>query len=330
MSLISVIVPIYKVEDYLEKCVDSLLCQTFNDLEIILVDDGSPDHCGKICDEYVKKDSRVRVIHKENGGLVSARKAGAREATGDYVACVDGDDWVSLEYFEHFAKVLQQYDADIVCCGHWNAFEGSNEPHPCNAPAGYYGRDKMERDIYPFLIEGKDNSYFDPTLWGKVFRRELYVSAQEKVDDRISICEDFVCTRLCISNANSMYILEDCLYYYRQNPQSMTKKKRPFSWPACELVASFPKEHIDISYGDFENQIRRRIIHDAFNVAVTQFYSDRPYREIVSNINNELSKPLYADAIKNCDYQFGSMGYFARMALKYRLYWLMWIYSKIK
>ena len=102
--MVSVIIPIYKVEQYLARCIDSVLRQTVSDLEIILVDDGSPDACGAICDEYAKKDDRIRVIHKENGGLSSARNAGIKIAKGEYIAFVDSDDWID----ENFIKLLKE------------------------------------------------------------------------------------------------------------------------------------------------------------------------------------------------------------------------------
>ena len=95
--MISIIVPIYKVEKYIRQCVDSIINQTYEDIEIILVDDGSPDNCPQICDDYAKTDSRVKVIHKENGGIMSARKAGLKVATGEYIGFVDGDDWIEAD-----------------------------------------------------------------------------------------------------------------------------------------------------------------------------------------------------------------------------------------
>jgi glycosyltransferase involved in cell wall biosynthesis len=111
---ISVIIPVYKVEKYLRQCVDSVLAQTHSDLEVILVDDGSPDNCGAICDEYAEKDSRVKVIHKENGGQGSARNRGLDAATGEYIAFVDSDDWVDSDMYESLLKLLLEHDADIA------------------------------------------------------------------------------------------------------------------------------------------------------------------------------------------------------------------------
>ncbi len=114
MPLVSVIVPIYKVEKYLRRCVDSLVTQTLRDIEIILVDDGSPDGCGKICDEYAEKDQRVKVIHQRNGGAASARNAGVKAAQGKYVAFVDGDDWIEKETYADLSAAAASVNADLV------------------------------------------------------------------------------------------------------------------------------------------------------------------------------------------------------------------------
>ena len=116
MPAISVIVPIFNVENYVRKCVDSILNQTFSDIEIILVDDGSTDASGRICDEYLSKDDRIRVIHKENGGLSDARNAGLDMCTGEYIGFVDGDDYIDGDMYELLYKNLIQYDADISMC----------------------------------------------------------------------------------------------------------------------------------------------------------------------------------------------------------------------
>ena len=114
---VSVIVPVYKVAAYLPRCVDSILAQTWRNLEIILVDDGSPDECGSICDVYAEKDPRIRVIHKENGGLSSARNAGLDTASGEYIGFVDSDDWIEPEMYARMLALMEKYDAKMVCAG---------------------------------------------------------------------------------------------------------------------------------------------------------------------------------------------------------------------
>ena len=123
-SLVSVIVPIYKVEKYLNKCVDSIINQSYKNLEIILVDDGSPDKCGEICDKYAEKDSRVKVIHKENGGLSDARNAGIDIAKGDYLLFVDSDDWITSNICEVLIKNANDNLSDIIACNQYESFDG--------------------------------------------------------------------------------------------------------------------------------------------------------------------------------------------------------------
>ena len=115
--LISVIIPVYKVELYLRECIDSVLAQTYQNLEVILVDDGSPDQCGSICEQYAEKDNRVCVIHKENGGLSDARNAGIDVAKGEYIGFVDSDDWVAPDMYECLYKASVEYNAEFVVCG---------------------------------------------------------------------------------------------------------------------------------------------------------------------------------------------------------------------
>lgn len=115
-NLISVIVPVYKVEKYIKKCIESIINQTYENLEIILVDDGSPDNCGKICDEYAKKDKRIKVIHKENGGVSSARNLGLEKSNGQYITFIDSDDWIEEEYCEILLTTLKEQNADCAIC----------------------------------------------------------------------------------------------------------------------------------------------------------------------------------------------------------------------
>ena len=124
-ELISIIVPVYKVEPYLNKCVDSIINQTYKNIEIILVDDGSPDNCGKICDDYTKKDSRIKVIHKKNGGLSDARNYGIEASIGDYIMFVDSDDYISANMCEILLKTAKKYNADIINCNFEEVFSNA-------------------------------------------------------------------------------------------------------------------------------------------------------------------------------------------------------------
>ena len=123
-SLISVVVPIFNIDSYLEDCIDSIINQNHYDLEIILVNDGSTDKSGSICDRYASSDKRIKVIHKDNGGLVSARKAGTKKATGNYLSFVDGDDWIKPEHFSTLFKLANEHLSDLTISGHEKYFLG--------------------------------------------------------------------------------------------------------------------------------------------------------------------------------------------------------------
>jgi len=166
---ISVIVPVYGVEEYLPKCLDSILNQTFRDLEVIAVDDGSPDRCGEICDEYAEKDDRIRVIHKENGGLSSARNAGLDIARGEFLSFVDSDDTLTPDCYEKAIGYSEKYGADLVCFGNWEIRMGTGERKPglCPQKEELISGTELTRRI--FTWENLDSAACD-----KLFRRELF------------------------------------------------------------------------------------------------------------------------------------------------------------
>ncbi len=163
MPLISVIVPIYKVEKYLARCVKSIRNQTFTDIEIILVDDGSPDKCGEMCDAYARKDERVRVIHKANGGLSSARNVGIDEAKGEYLAFIDSDDWMDADMLEILHRIAQEKNADIVECSFRNIYNDRIiEETACTAQI-------IEATPLEAIESILDWKFFKPVAWNKLY-----------------------------------------------------------------------------------------------------------------------------------------------------------------
>jgi glycosyltransferase involved in cell wall biosynthesis len=150
MPLVSIVVPVYKVEKYLERCVKSLLCQTLHDIEIILVDDGSPDRCPQICDEYASRDERIKVVHKRNGGLSSARNAGLLVATGSYIGFVDSDDDVSLDMYERMLTIIEKYNTDFVMSDYLRiADDKSTSLKTTDIHQGLYTKQQIRKDIFP-------------------------------------------------------------------------------------------------------------------------------------------------------------------------------------
>ena len=221
---ISVIVPIFRIEKYLPKCIDSLLQQSFHDFQMILVNDGSPDNCPKICDDYAKLDSRIKVIHKKNGGLLSARKEGLRNAEGKYVAFVDGDDWVDKFYLDTLYKLVEANDADLAVTGHFREFDGKIETIKPKQ-AGIYDENELRSSIIPNAIyNGQFCEHGISTyVWNKLFKRELLEKVLYEVPNEIVMGEDAAITYTYLSISKKLVISRIPLYYYRQRHDSIVK-----------------------------------------------------------------------------------------------------------
>ncbi len=223
---ISIIVPVYNIKAYLPECIESLIQQSLADIEIILVDDGSTDGCFEICEAYKKKDQRITVVHKENGGLVSARKAGLKAASGMYIAYVDGDDWIEPDMYERMCNKMIEHRVDIVMCGRYEDTGSARREVYHGVPEGRYGKQELLQYVYPRMIV--PDEFFEweifPGLWDKLFRRECLERFQYMVDERITMGEDAACTYPCLLHADSIYVVHECLYHYRQTAASMVKK----------------------------------------------------------------------------------------------------------
>lgn len=221
---ISVIVPIYGIEKYLPKCIDSLLQQSFSDFELILVDDGSPDNCPSICDDYAKIDTRIKVIHKKNGGILTARKEGLKNAAGKYIAFVDGDDWVDIFYLDTLFKLAEANDSDLVVTGHFREFDGKIETIKPKT-AGIYDEDQLISSIIPNAIYNGNfcEHGISTYVWNKLFKRELLSKILFDVPIEIIMGEDAAITYSYLAISKSLVISRIPLYYYRQRHDSIVK-----------------------------------------------------------------------------------------------------------
>lgn len=213
----SVIVPVYNVEKYLAQCLDSILSQSFKDYELIVVDDGSKDNSGKICDEYAEKDSRVKVIHKINGGLSDARNAGTKAAQGEYIVYIDSDDYVLSD---SFLKTL--YDnlngADILLYKHQKFFDGNSDMLPCNYSYSNITVDDKYVEKLKKLVEG---DAFYGMAWIKTFKRSLAVDNNIMFEKGL-LGEDMEWNYHLITNANSLSVVDEPFIAYRQRANSIT------------------------------------------------------------------------------------------------------------
>lgn len=249
ISKISVIIPIYKVEKYIYECVDSILAQTYKNLEIILVDDGSPDKCGEICDEYKKIDSRIKVIHKKNGGLSDARNKGIEVMTGDYVAFVDSDDYVDQNYIKELYESIIKNQADIAVCNYYKYYEDIKK-------LKYTKKILTKEKVIFNNIEGvKDvltaDSVVDVVTWNKLYKSELFLKNKLYFPFG-KLHEDNFTTYKLLYFSDKIVFIEKPLYYYRLRSDSIMSSgfstKRLDSLEAGIEIKDFIKKHLPYLY----------------------------------------------------------------------------------
>lgn len=221
--LFSIVIPIYKSEKYLDECVRSVLKQTFRDFELVLVDDGSPDKCPEICDYFAQVDERVKVIHKENGGSVSARKAGVENSTGEYVVFLDSDDWFEERLLNDLKTNIVDYHPTTVVYGY--KLYLNNKLYTCfqNTKEGlYHGNEKKK--VYDSMISKRPFFTFGiyPTLWTTCTKRELLIDVQKDVPNEITLGDDASVVYACLLRSDSIYVSTITGCVYRDNEQSMT------------------------------------------------------------------------------------------------------------
>lgn len=234
-ELISVVVPVYKVEKYLDKCVESIVAQTYNKLEIILVDDGSPDKCPVICDEWAEKDSRIVVIHQQNAGLSEARNAGVRAASGRYIGFVDSDDYIAHNMYETLYSAIKKYDADIAICNLIYLDEYGN-PVDENIKSPIKNELLNKEQAFQKLDMRNTNYWYYVTACNKLYKKEIL----EKVAFRVGkINEDEFSIHLFFDIASKIVTIDDSLYFYIQHKGSI-------------MTATFTQKRFNIIEAYFE------------------------------------------------------------------------------
>lgn len=215
---VSVIIPVYKVEAYLDRCLSSIVDQTYSNIEIILVDDGSPDKSGELCDKWAQTDDRIIVIHKENGGLSSARNAGIEAATGDFYFFVDSDDWVTKEAISSLVSIAVKTEADIVS----GSYIITSERHDDLSVKDNYVVMNREKALEYYLQIGMAKTISDYPAWGKLYKQQLFDTERFPVGQ---LYEDVATVYKLIKKANKYVKSEQVIYFYYKNNNSITHNK---------------------------------------------------------------------------------------------------------
>ena len=259
----SVIIPVFNVEEYLEKCVNSVLQQTYSDFEVLLIDDGSTDSSSVICDCFAERDKRVRVIHKANGGLVSARNTGIMNAIGDYICYVDGDDWTHPNMLQFVHNQLENYSfpLDMVIFGAYNIFNDRVGQTKNSVDEGLYDKARLEKEVYPFLFSDRRRGFregrvIEAYTWNKVCRRGLQVECYVR-DEQIRVFTDVPLTYECLLKSYNVYICNEKLYYYnRTNSHSiLALGGRNCLTPSFNHLVSYLRQRLSGFSPDIDRQL---------------------------------------------------------------------------
>lgn len=316
MPTISIIVPCYNVEKYLHKCLDSLVNQTYDNIEMIMVDDGSPDSSGTICDAYASKDSRIRVIHKKNGGVSAARNDGLAVATGDYVLFCDGDDWMPLDACEHLAAAADETGADVIFGDIWCSWDSRDEymrffAEPFCAEDPAFIRELIKTNFYytycPAVPERDraDGCYGGP--WNKVVRRTLLLEQDICFDVRVKgIYDDVIYSAYVLAASRKIAYIGKPVYNYRQVSQSMTHVFKKNVLEINEAIFTCWQEFMEVydSQGEWSKaynaNVVRRLDH-ALEVYFLSGANPAPKKERKKELAALLKQEPYHTAARNVE-----------------------------
>ncbi len=274
-DLISVIVPVYNVEQYLRKCLESLRLQTYKNIEVIMIDDGSQDQSAKICEEYAKMDSRFVVIYQNHMGVLYARNRGIESAKGKYIGFVDSDDWIDLEMYENMNFILHKSDVQIVACK-MKIYDNEQkiwfEEKDC-LKEGKYSLENSDL-VQRLFFSDTGMQEFSLNLWNKLFDRNLIIDNYKKVDKRLYYFEDLALTIYCMVQAKHLFVLNKSFYYYRQRKFSL-----------CHSIEKKYLEQVSIFYNSIFNIASQ---DDALQGRLDQFFVDR----VIYGLNHKMDLKL--------------------------------------
>ena len=270
---LSIIIPVYNVEKYLSRCLNSILTQTYKNLEVILIDDGSTDNSMNICKDYVKKDARFKLYTKENGGACSARKAALKYITGNYVTCVDSDDWIESNAYSDLMESVKLYNPDVVACSFWKEFEKFKIVRNDYLEEGYYSKEKLH------MVMDKVNKK-RPLCWqvisgglcNKIFKRNLFEKYQELVPNEIYIGEDMAVVLPMMFEIESLYICKIPYYHYCQNKKSSSWAWREGEFERLKVLVEYLRHY----YYKYKDIVYQRFILNSIYFAMIAIMYDLP------------------------------------------------------
>lgn len=305
---LSVIVPVYNVENSLAKCIDSIKNQTFTDLEIILINDGSTDNSGKTCDDYAKNDSRIKVIHQKNSGVSAARNTGIKISTGDYLTFVDSDDWLEMDMYEEMCKIVQkESDIDIIMCDFKNIKNNSVVQISADIRKGFYSKQEIIAELYPTLLVTENFGRIPiVSVWSCLFKSILLKNKNINFNEKLLYSEDYLFMAEVMVNAKSFYYLKGNYFYnYLQYEDSRSKKFQPIWWENL-LYLNLQLEKLLQNCNDynFTRQLNLQLLHSALFVLNSIYKNDlMTFQQKLTAIKLILNTPELQNTFSNLTFK---------------------------
>lgn len=278
---ISIIIPVYNVEMYLPKCLESVINQSYENIEIILIDDGATDSCGKICDEYKLKDNRITVIHKKNEGLMQAWIDGIKIAHGEYVSFIDSDDWVEHNIIEEMVQNSQELSVDMVVVNKINEYEDKSVKRPEYLETGVYDSEEITKKVFPGIINNCEflGRNISSNRWGKLIRRQLIIDNLKYTDSFISYGEDMNIIMPVLMDCKKIVVVDKYLYHYRQNANSIIHKYKKNMLAQLDMLNEKLLEAAKDKQMELENQIERNYLCMFTEVVKNEFQNQDKWKK---------------------------------------------------
>lgn len=337
-GVVTVVIPVYNVEKYLERCIKSIIHQTYKNLEIILVDDGSTDSCPQICDKWAERDKRIIVIHKKNAGLGMARNTGIDNATGEYICFFDSDDYVALDIIEETYKLAITQNADVVSYGYCrinNAGNISKIQKPCPSKLIYQGNEVqtsfLPSLIAPDIITGDVTNLWMSACGGLYSMKTIKSINWHFVSERQIISEDIYSLLYLYKNVHKVVVLSETPYFYCENTSSLTHS---YKEERFEKIKHFYKACIKACNNlNYDDKVKSQLAYPFISnvIAALKILSKVDVPEKEQKIYNILKDPLLENVIMNMDVKHEKV--FRKLwvlSVKYKIYWLARIMISIR
>lgn len=284
-DLISIIVPVYNVEKYIEKCLDSIINQTYENLQIILIDDGSSDASGRICDEYAEKDSRIQVIHQENRGVSNARNHGLNLAKGRYIGFCDSDDWIELDMYEYLYDLLKNSACDISTCGVW--MECPDKVYEI----GFSRKKNQKFNRKNAIVEFHRRKNMSDWMWCKLFSSEILKNIT--FDEKLKISEDYKFQCDAFEQSQSVICGTEIKYHYVQRKNSVSNNRYTDAFEkGLDVVKMYTDKYIEM-YPDSKKEIMIKYMLDSMGNVTTMIKSNSIIQKRLNEIQRNIRKNLW-------------------------------------